>query len=48
MPVESALGHHNDAAKALRFPAAPQWVVAETGRLDLLSRRNVYDRIAGG
>jgi pimeloyl-ACP methyl ester carboxylesterase len=47
VPVASALGHHKDAAKALHFPAGRQWVASETGHLDLLSRRDVYERIAG-
>jgi pimeloyl-ACP methyl ester carboxylesterase len=47
VPVASALGHHKDAAKALKFPAARQWVASETGHLDLLSRRDVYERIEG-
>jgi pimeloyl-ACP methyl ester carboxylesterase len=47
VPVASGLGHHKDTAKALKFPAARQWVASETGHLDLLSRRDVYERIAG-
>jgi pimeloyl-ACP methyl ester carboxylesterase len=47
VPVATALGHHKDAAKALKFPAARQWVASETGHMDLLSRRDVYERIAG-
>ena len=47
VPVASALGHHKDAARALKFPAARQWVASETGHLDLLSRRDVYERMAG-
>jgi pimeloyl-ACP methyl ester carboxylesterase len=46
VPVASALGHHKDPAKALKFPAGRQWVAGETGHLDLLSRRDVYERIA--
>jgi len=47
VPVASALGRHKDAARALEFPADRRWIAAETGHLDLLSRRDVYDRIAG-
>jgi pimeloyl-ACP methyl ester carboxylesterase len=47
VPVASALGRHKDPARALKFPAARQWIAFETGHLDLLSRRDVYERIAG-
>ena len=47
VPVTSALGRHEDAARDLRFPAGRQWVACETGHFDLLSRRDVYERIAG-
>ena len=47
VPVASALGRHRDPARALNFPAGRQWIACETGHLDLLSRRDVYERIAG-
>ena len=47
VPVASALGHHKDPTRAIRFPAGRHWVACETGHLDLLSRRDVYERIAG-
>ena len=47
VPVASALGRHKDSARRLRFPAARQWVARDTGHLDLLGRRDVYERIAG-
>src|SRR5271166_3331757 len=47
VPVASALGRHRDPARALNFPARRQWIACETGHLDLLSRRDVYERIAG-
>ena len=47
VPVDSALGRHKDHARALEFPADRQWVACETGHLDLLSRRDVYERVAG-
>jgi pimeloyl-ACP methyl ester carboxylesterase len=47
VPVASALGHHKDAARHLRFAHDRQWVARETGHLDLLSRRDVYERMAG-
>src|SRR5271166_2068859 len=46
VPVASALGRHRDPARTLNFPAGRQWIACETGHLDLLSRRNVYERIA--
>ena len=46
VPVASALGRHSDPARALDFPAGRRWIACETGHLDLLSRRNVYERIA--
>ena len=47
VPVSSALGRHRDPARVLDFPAGRQWIACETGHLDLLSRRDVYERIAG-
>ena len=47
VPVASALGRHKDPAHDLKFPASRRWVAGETGHLDLLSRRDVYERIAG-
>ena len=47
VPVASALGHHKDSARALKFAPDRQWVATETGHLDLLSRRDVYERVAG-
>ncbi len=46
VPIASALGRHDDSAHALNFPADRRWVACETGHLDLLSRRDVYSRIA--
>ena len=34
-------------ARDLNFPPDRQWVACETGHLDLLSRRDVYERMAG-
>jgi pimeloyl-ACP methyl ester carboxylesterase len=46
VPVMSALGRHNDSARDLKFASDRQWVAKETGHLNLLSRRDVYERIA--
>jgi pimeloyl-ACP methyl ester carboxylesterase len=47
VPVASALGRHRDRARALEFPADQQWVACEAGHLDLLSRYDVYEQVAG-
>ena len=47
VPVMSALGRHRDSARDLHFASDRQWVARATGHLDLLSRRDVYERIAG-
>lgn len=46
VPVMSALGRHEDPARTLNFAPDRQWVATRTGHLDLLSRRDVYERIA--
>ena len=46
VPVMSALGRHKDSARTLKFSEGRQWIARETGHLDLLSRRDVYERIA--
>ncbi len=46
VPVASALGRHNESARDLNFAPDRQWVACETGHLDLLSRRDVYERMA--
>ncbi len=47
VPVMSALGRHKESARDLHFASDRQWIACETGRLDLLSRRDVYERMAG-
>ncbi|RBP09131.1 PGAP1-like protein [Roseiarcus fermentans] len=47
VPVASALGRHKEPARSLDFPPDRQWIACETGHLDLLSRRDVYERLAG-
>ncbi len=46
VPVMSALGRHKEPARDLNFAPDRQWVATETGHLDLLSRRDVYERMA--
>lgn len=47
VPVMSALGRHKEPARDLNFAPDRQWIACETGHLDLLSRRDVYERMAG-
>ena len=47
VPVTSALGRHEDPARTLNFSPDRQWVATRTGHLDLLSRRDVYEQMAG-
>jgi pimeloyl-ACP methyl ester carboxylesterase len=45
VPVASALGHHEDAARALAFPKTRQWVGYGMHHLDLLDHTDVADRL---
>ena len=45
VPVDSALGRHDDASRALAFAASKQWVAREMSHMDLLGRNEVSDRI---
>ena len=45
VPVDSALGRHRKAARALGFPEDHQWTGYGMGHLDLLSRREVYEKL---
>ncbi len=47
VPVASALGRHKEPARDLNIAPDRQWVACETGHLDLLSRSDVYERMAG-
>lgn len=47
VPVMSALGRHKESVRDLNFAPDRQWVACETGHLDLLSRRDVYERLVG-
>jgi len=47
VPVASALGHHQNAARALPLPQDRQWIGRGLSHLDLLCRPDVYERIAG-
>ncbi|MCC7328003.1 MAG: alpha/beta hydrolase [Burkholderiales bacterium] len=43
VPVASALGRHHDSSFALAFPEMHRFVAYESGHLDLLARRDVYE-----
>ena len=45
VPLDSALGRHDDPAKTLLFPESRQWVVQGINHLDLLSEPQVYERV---
>lgn len=45
VPLESALGRHPDPAYDLAIPPERQWIARGTGHLDLLARREVYERL---
>lgn len=47
VPLASALGRHDDPRLDLALPAARQWVGYGIGHLDLLSDRDVYERLRG-
>ncbi len=45
VPVESALGLHDDPARALQINPARQAVIHQSGHLDLLARREVLEQL---
>jgi pimeloyl-ACP methyl ester carboxylesterase len=45
VPVASALGHHADPRFALSLQPGDCWIAAETGHMELLSSRAVYERM---
>jgi hypothetical protein len=45
IPVDTALGRHEQSARTLSFPTSRQWIAYGTHHLDLLSRVEVYARI---
>lgn len=45
VPLASALGEHEDARFALRFPAANRWIGTGLGHLDLLSTPRVFAQV---
>lgn len=45
VPVNSALGRHDDPARALPFPVARQWLAHDMNHMDLIGRAEVYEQI---
>jgi pimeloyl-ACP methyl ester carboxylesterase len=45
VPLDSALGLHKDPAHSLGIPKSHQWIGAQTGHLELLSRPEVYRQL---
>jgi hypothetical protein len=45
VPVASALGQHADPGRNLPFPESRRWIGYGMGHLDLLDRREVYERV---
>jgi pimeloyl-ACP methyl ester carboxylesterase len=45
VPVDSALGHHDEQHLALGLPESRQWIGRGMNHLDLLGRREVYEQI---
>ncbi|HEU4852195.1 MAG TPA: alpha/beta hydrolase [Telluria sp.] len=45
VPLESALGRHEDPARTLAFPKSRQWIGFGMHHLDLLSRPEVYEQL---
>jgi hypothetical protein len=45
VPVESALGRHEQPELTLQFPEAHTWVALGTGHLDVLHRPEVYNKL---
>ena len=45
VPLDSALGRHDDPARALDFPAERQWVGYGMNHMELLHRAEVYEQL---
>jgi hypothetical protein len=45
VPLDSALGRHNDPARTLQFPEDHHWIAQGVNHFDLLSDRKVYDQM---
>ena len=45
VPVDSALGRHQNPELTLAFPREHQWIALGTGHLDLLSSGAVYEKL---
>jgi hypothetical protein len=45
VPVDSALGRHEEAGRTLPFPESRQWIASGMKHFDLLSRPEAYEKI---
>jgi pimeloyl-ACP methyl ester carboxylesterase len=45
VPLHSALGYHKVPSQAVPFPESQQWIGYDMNHLDLLDRREVYERM---
>ncbi len=45
VPVDSALGRHEEADKTLQFPESRQWIAPDMKHFDLLNRPEAYEKI---
>ena len=45
VPVDTAMGRHEDPARSLAFPASHQWIGFGVHHLDLLRRPEVYEQL---
>jgi pimeloyl-ACP methyl ester carboxylesterase len=45
VPVDSALGRHEEAGRTLPFPESQQWIAPGMKHFDLLSRPEAYEKI---
>jgi hypothetical protein len=47
VPLDSALGRHEDPRRALAFPASHTWIAYQTHHLDLLASKSACRRMVG-
>jgi len=45
VPIDSAFGYSDDPARTLEFPKSHQWLLHETGHIELLRRPEVYAQL---
>jgi len=45
VPLNSALGHHDDPRRSLLFPDSSRWIAYRTGHMELLTSPAVADQL---